>query len=278
MDGNKLKTDISKKPTGVFYVDGNRAFFYEQSLSSPLSTAIPPDAVSNLEVINKKKLDLVIQSFVATNKLLPKNIVILLSTQVTFDRDFTQSSIEMAKNIDEFLELVPFEDTISKKSVFSGRTKVVAANREFCEAIKAGFQKTGFVVTGVFPLSLFLEIMPQLQSNLDLALVLSKIPEMKDFNLLPVVEASVNAPQKEKPSKTRLYVLGGVFGLLIIVLMFFVYRNIISPPKKTRTLPIPTLMPPAPTSAVVPLPSGQMEVFPADESSVSGNVQSPKAN
>jgi hypothetical protein len=271
MEGNKLKSDISKKPTGVFYLDGNRAFYYEQSLSSPLSTAIPPEAVSDLEVIDKKKLDIAIQAFLSTNRLVPKNIIILLSTQVTYDRDFTQSSVEMVKNIDEFLELVPFENTISKKAVFSGRTKVVAANRELCEAIKVSFQKSGFIVQGVYPLSLLLEIMPQLQSNLDLAMVIGKVPEMKDFNLIPAYDIPVNAPQKEKPNKSRLYVLGGVFGILLIVLAFFVYKNVIAPPKRVKTLPAPTLIP-VPKTIKESSTSANLEVLPTEFATVGAKV------
>ena len=253
MEGSKLKTTLSKKPTGVFYVDGNRAFYYEQSISSPLSTAIPPEAVSDLEVIDKKKLDVAIQAFLSTHKLPPKNIIILLSTQVTFDRDFTQSSVDVMKNIDEFLELVPFESILSKKSVFSGRTKVVAANKELCESIKVGFQKSGFIVQGVYPLSLLLEIMPSLQSNLDLAMVIGKVPDMKNFNLIPAYDMPVNVQKEEKQSKSRLFVLAGLFGLLLILLVFFVYKNLIAPSREVKRLPAPKLKPIAPIITPIPV-------------------------
>ena len=263
MERNKLNTTLSKKPTGVFYIDGNRAFYYEQSISSPLSMTIPPEAVNDLEVIDKKKLDIAIQAFLSTHKLPPKNIIILLSTQVTFDRDFTRSSVDMMKNIDEFLELVPFENILSNKAVFSGRTKVVAANKELCESIKVGFQKSGFVVQGVYPLSLLLEIMPALQSNLDLAMVIGKVPDMKNFNLIPAYDMPISAPKEEKQSKSRLIILAALFGVLLIVLIFFVYKNLIAPSKKVRKLPAPKLKPIAPIISPIPVSTQSAQLNPS---------------
>lgn len=244
MEGNKLKKDISKRATGIFYIDGNRAFYFDQSMGSPVALDFTPDIVSNLEAIDKKKLDLLIHAFIKNYKLQPTNIAIILSTRMTFDKEFPHGSIEIDKNIEEFLELVPFEDILSKKIPFSGKTKVVAANREFCDCLKSSFISGGFVVSGIYPLSLCLGVIPELASNMDLNLIINKLPMLKEYNLQPIAEVSSRVPEKEKPNKTRLILLAGVFGFLILVLLFVLYKNVIAPsPQASNILPTPMITP-----------------------------------
>jgi hypothetical protein len=243
MERDKLKKEISKKPSGVFFIDGNKAFYFEQSLSGPIPLEIPADVFSDLELLNRKKLDALIKNFIVAQKLGPKNIIILLSTQLTYDKDFPRGSIEMEKNTEEFLELVPFEQTISKKALFAGKTKVIATNREFCDAVKATFINAGFIVSGIYPLSLCLELAPELQSSMDLNLVINKVPDLRDFNLMPVPEVAINSQEDGKPNKIRLYLMIGVMVLLGIFMVFLLYRNILTPQRQRKSNVLPTVMP-----------------------------------
>lgn len=262
MERDKVKKDISRKPTGVLYLDRNRAFFYEQGQASPLSFDLPEDIITDLEAINKKKLDSVIKGFVSANNLVPNNIIILLSNAVTFEKDFPEGGVDIDKGIKEFLELVPFEDYISKKSHISGKVKIVAANREVCDSIKNSFHSCGFVVTQVIPLSFCMDILPQLSSNLDLGLVLDKAAEFKEFNLLPEVEpATSSSPKTEKQTnKKQLRILIAVFGVLGVILLFVVYKNIITPPKTTKTPA--TIVAPPPTTVPVETASPSAQTTP----------------
>lgn len=244
MERDKLKKEISKKPTGVFFVDGNKSFYFEQSLSGPISLEIPADIFTDLELINRKKLETLLKNFIITQKLGPKNIIILLSTQLTYDKDFPRGSIEVEKNIEEFLELVPFEQVISKKALFAGRTKVIAANKEFCDAIKATFINSGFIVGGIYPLSLCLELAPELQSSMDLNLVINKVPDLRDFNLMPTPEVALNAEDRKKQSdKPRLALMIVVMILLAIVMVFLLYKNILAPQRERKSNVLPTPKP-----------------------------------
>lgn len=249
MEGDKLAKDISKKPTGLVFVDRNRLYFYEQTLPNPLTLDIPQDAVSDLEIINKKKFDNSIKALISTNNLVPTSIIILLSTSVTFEKEFPEGAVDVNKGIEDFLELIPFEDYISKKIVTSEKTKIVAANREAYECIRNSFQSMNFKVIEVFPLSFFMDVYPQLASNLDLGLIVEKSPEMKQFNLIPQVETSSAPiiPKKETKDKKQLKILIAIFGLLIPVLLFLVYKNILSAPEAPKTLP----------SVAAPLPTAQ---------------------
>ena len=91
-----------------------------------------------------------------------------------------------------------------------------------------------------------------------------EISDLKGINLQPVVEASYSASigvsssssiplEKDKPNRTRLFALVGLFAFLIIVLSYVVYANILTPSDEgsSNSLPIPTLAP------IVPLPVDQ---------------------
>lgn len=259
MEGDKLKKDIPRRPSGVFYIESNRAFYFEENLASPLSLDLPADIVSDLEVINKKSLDTVIHAFITTYKIAPKNVMILLSTSVTFDKNFPQTTLEREKNIDEFLELVPFENYIAKQAKFPGTIRVVAANKELCETVKNSFVGLGFVVAGAYPLSLSLELFPQLQTNLDLGFIINKSQELRGFNMMPDSDAPGNSPKKEKKDSKHLFVLVGIFAILIVILLFVIYRFIILSPKPPQALP-------------VTLPAPQPTIF-KEEASQSGQVE-----
>jgi hypothetical protein len=235
---------------------------------------ISQDILIDLELINGKKLDALIKKFIVANKLGPKNIIILLSTQLTYDKDFPHGSIEVEKHIEEFLELVPFESVISKKALLSGRTKVIAANKEFCDGIKESFVNAGFIVSGIYPLSLCLELAPELQSSMDLNLVINKVPELRNFNLMPSPEVAINSMRnKEKPNRNRLFLLIGVMVFLGLILASVIYTNIISPKtpaRRTNVLPKPTIVPQqnVTTPVNVSSASGEFSATSSGESSV----------
>ena len=287
MERDRVSKTVSKKPSGVFYIDGNKAFYFEQALASPIALDIPVDAISNFELINKKKLTTLLQTYIRNYKLVPKNIVILLSVQVTFDKEFPHGSIEMQKNIQEFIELVPYEEMIQRKIISSGKTRVIATNKEVCEAIKSTFTGSGFLVSGIYPLSIAMEIIPQLKSNLDLSLFVNKLSDLKGINLQPVVEASYansfgsrgssSMQAKEKPSKGRLYALIAVFALLMIVLGFVVYENVLSPSDENsaKSIPLPTLAPAPPENTTTQI-TPSVEV-PVDSSGSAVNVSTPSS-
>jgi len=275
MEGDKLKKDIPRRPTGVFYIERERGYYFEETLASPLSLDFTIEAVSDLEIVSKKKLETLIQTFVNTNRLVPKSIIILLSTSITFENEFADTTLELEKKIDEFFELVPFENYISKHAKFPGKIKIVAVNKDLCDTVKNAFSSLGFGIAGIYPLSFYLEVAPSLQTNLDLGLVINKSPELRNFNLLSDSQLPGNSPKKEKKDNKRLYILGGTFAILMVILLFVVYRFIILPPKQPKSLPVKT---PAPKPTVIQeaSPSGEFKTEQIN-STPSANTQNTEA-
>ncbi len=254
MERDKLKKDVSKKPAGIFYLEPNRGFFYDQTLPSPIAIEFPPDIISDLEVVSKKKLEYAIQAFLNTYKIVPKSIMILLSPNVTFDKDFILETVQIDKNIQEFLDLVPFQEYISRQSKFPGKIKLVAANKDLTEAIKDSFANMDFAVSAIIPLSFCIEVIPQLQTNLDLALILEKTPELRGYSLTSEIIVSEEA-QKKKDTKDskKLYGIIGILAILFLILFFVIYKFVLTPAKPPTV--VPTTTPTAPVPTVFETPS-----------------------
>ncbi len=280
MERDKLKKDIPKKPAGIFYLETNRGFFYDQTLPSPVAIEFPPDILSDLEVVSKKKLEYAIQAFVGAYKVVPKSIIILLSPNVTFDKDFALGTVQIDKNIQDFLDLVPFQEYINRQSKFPGKIKIVAANRDLTDAIKDSFVNVGFAVSAIIPLSFCLETLPQLKTNLDLALILDKAPELRGYSLTSEIIVSEEA-QKKKDTKDskKLYGMIGILAILFLILFFVIYKFVLSPAKP------PAVVPTTITNAPVPTVFQEPSVSPREinsttnlstESAITGNL--PEVN
>ncbi len=247
MERDKLKKDIPKKTAGIFYLEANRGFFYDHTLSSPIGLEFTQDILSDLEVVSKKKLEVAIQAFLNGYKIVPKSIIILLSPSVTFDKDFPLGTVQMEKSIQEFLDLVPFQEYISRQVKFPGKIKVVAANRSFSDAVKESFSSMGFLVSAIIPLSFCLETIPQLRSNLDLALILDKAAELRGYSLTSEVIISEESQKKEKKDNKRLYGMLGVLAFLFLILFFVIYKFVLTPAKPPAVVPTTTNTAPVPT-------------------------------
>lgn len=226
MEGNKLIKD-SNRPRGVFYIDSSRAIFYEGILNTAVALDFPTDVISDLEVINRKKLEDLLGSFVQAHKISPQPIIILLSNQITFEKDFEENSAELERSINEFLELIPFEGYVSTRVLSSRKIKVVAANKELCETVKNTFLKLEFMVEGIFPLSIIQVILPELANRVEFSVVLNKITELKEFNLLPDVETHMSYQQEERRSNKRRFILFGLFGVPTVILLFSLYLKML---------------------------------------------------
>lgn len=281
MERDKLKKEVIKKPTGIFYLEANRGFFYDQTLPSPIALDIPQDIISDLEIVGKKKLDTAIQSFIGIYKLVPKSIIILLSPAITFDKDFPEGSVQLDSNIQEFLDLVPFQEFISRQTKFPGKIKIVAANRELSDAIKDSFSSAGFSVSSIIPLSFCLEVLPQLQTNLDLGLVLEKAGELRGYSLTSeeIIPQGIKDTEKKQKDTKNLYMMIVVLGIVFVVLLIVVYKFALTPPKKVPYLPDTNTAQPVPTVFQKEATSSAGVNSLLDSSTQSSSlIKSPKAN
>lgn len=217
----------AKKTTYVFYIEKNLAYLYGTNFSSILKLDFPSDIFSDLEVLSREKLSIFIQTFLESNNFPSGNILILLSSNVTFEKDFTGNvlSQEFDRQVGDFLNYVPFENILSRTFKLGDKIKVVAANKEFCDVVKSSFEKQKFFVLGVVPISLLQNIMPELTQALNLQLVLTKCESAREFSLYSIEEIkSKNPNPKVKKEQKNLYYLLMAFGFLFLIMIIVILK------------------------------------------------------
>lgn len=215
----------------LLYVEGNRAIFYGGDLTEMKQMDFPVDIVRDLDVINKDKLYVLIQALIEAYQLIPTAVTIALSSLVTFDRDLSQVAPEKQKEEEQkFLDQVPFQNILPYRFSQQNKMKIIAANKDFTYAIKTGLEKRGFTVPAVVPLAALQEVLPELATNLNLDLILSKIDSIKQFNMLvnqePLHTITPQQKAQGKPSNKRVFLLAGVFGVLLIILIIVAVINL----------------------------------------------------
>lgn len=216
----------------ILYLDKSRMTFSGSNISTVLVANIPPDILNDLELIDSSKLESFIQSFIAQYKINPNQLIIVLSPQITFDQDFPDKQGEhLDKDIQQFLESVPFENVVSKTFRLEKKLKVIATNRDICDLFKNSFERQGFKVWAIVPVSILQEIFFELAKSLDLHIILEKFYALKSYSfLVDTDEASYNVYNKEANLKKnfRLYILLGFFFTLLFILAIIVYLNFFS--------------------------------------------------
>lgn len=221
--------DFSKSKLCVFYIENDKAFFCSNNVPTVLQVGLPLDIVNDMEVVNEEKLNTLIQTFIESNKIVPTDIIILLSPAFTFEKELEElPSDQLDKEIQKFLEFVPFENISSKVVKFEKKWKVVATSKELCELFKKAFEKQKFSVVGITPASILKETFAELSKNLDLHVVLDKVDAVKQYSFLTTEEKAEITSAKNKTTlrNQNLMILLGILGFLLTVLLIVIFLNL----------------------------------------------------
>ncbi len=209
-----------------------------------------PQSVYDLEVINESSLDQQISSVIETNKLVPGNILIVLTNSVLFQKEFKIEKDK--KSIEDFINNIPFENTCSIIIPLTPTSeRVVATNKDLYDSIKNIFVKKNFSVNGI-TLAALLDKNVSENSQTIISLGLKKIDSIKndvfdinkktdsnsddlDTNSLdPDIEIET---EKKKKITPRVIFLILVFIILILVLVGLVVKTVMYPTPVTQQSP-----------------------------------------
>jgi len=260
---------VVKRQSAVAFIDSNKIIFYAKNIKNNLQLDLPQDAVSDLDVVGRDKFDQLIDTFFQTDVL--KNIefdlTMVLSQQVTFEKDFEATATEIKHDeIQRFLDMVPFEDVLNNSFKINKKIKVVAVNKILYDAFHSAFERNKAYVSLVTPMAVLIETNPEFASNIDLAVIASKVESLKQYGLIDVNGGSLERERKNsigiKKKDVRLYLLIGAMILLFIILLFMIYTTFLSPKKVSQTkvvLPT-TVISPTPVNQTNPLPSNSAEI------------------
>lgn len=249
----------SKQPA-IIFLDANKLDFYGSNLSSVVRLVFPKNVVSDMEVINEQNLGIFIKSFVDTYKIIPSNILIVLSPSVLFEKNFQgvldkQQETEVLK---KFLDNVPFTNTNTKVEKTQNGYKIIATNRNLYQDVKNAFEKLGFHIDSVVSYYVF-NLSPSV-NGLDVKTALSllkKIGIAKQNSLLSddASKASTslesNTPNTGKKQKIRLYLLAAIFGMLFVVLIAVWFMTNSKPSPKIQNVQLSPI-PVTPTAPATP--------------------------
>ena len=215
----------------------------------------PPDTISDQELTGREKLEHLIESFLETNKLEKGNIIFIYAPDIAIEKDFPDE-LAGSKNdeIQKFVDMIPFDEVLSKIYKLDKKTKVVAINQAVYESMKNIFAKKNFLVLGIIPSTVLQETVAELSTNIDLAFIANKIFSLKQYSIVNEGELiNQNAKEKSglKKRNIRMYVLVIVFAILLFILIILVTAKLF-PKNSSKDLPVfkPTLSP-TPTASVI---------------------------
>ena len=221
--------------TGILYLAKNSLALYDEKTKRIFQLNFQPQVVKDLEIINRDQLNLNIKSFVDSNKIIPSALIMIVSHNMFFEKDFPPLSKEQQLNeTQKFLDNIPFEATASTAFGTEKTYKIVAANGHFIEGVRKSFEALGFAINIAIPAIAFGNIGEEL-NQVTIKIIFSKYPALKQYNLLKN-EPEINSKPSQKESegethegknneknKKKNLIAIGIFVLLIVVLSIIVF-------------------------------------------------------
>lgn len=246
--------------TGIVYLQKDKFQIFSPFLGNILEFRFVPEVMRDLDVINSALLDNLVKVFVTNGKIPPSNLIFVLADNAYFTKDFfinpqqktpaptvsvAVSSEVLQKQIDEFVEHVPFDNVVSKTLPLKNGMKVCATNKDFYEAVSFALGQLGFTTESVIPglvLGNGMSARPVLDQVI-VNMVLQRANIYKQYDLLKqqvfqpqakqeteeVDEVEFDHSQSKKPNKKRLIALSSIMASLLLVLII-VYVQTQAPP------------------------------------------------
>ena len=215
---------FSQNQTAVFFINKNKGTFFTSNAPKGIELDFPKDILSHLEIIDRSKLEDFIHKFLEKNTIKPSRLFIVLGEDTTFEKDVTGiSNSELNIETHKFLDIVPFDETISKVFKIQKKQKIYVANKKLCKGVSEVFETEGFFVSAITPFVILLELNPKLKENLPL--LLKKLGTIKQYSLLSSSGPSYKSSSTGSSSSlnSRAIVLVSIFILLIIILSVLVF-------------------------------------------------------
>lgn len=222
--------DFTKKQPALLYLDKNGFYFFENGLPTVVSMAFLETSVKDMDVVNGASILTQVKNFVDQYHLTPASITIVLSPNITFEKEITGLPTEEQEDaVKKFIDTIPFESTMTKNYPIEKGVKVIGYNDDLYQELKMSFEKAGLSIDMVIPYQL-LGNDQQLIQNLTLdnaSQFLRKVGNYRQISMLafekdkvvPQQTSAKKEPQTKK-NNVRLFAMIGIFLVLFAVLGF----------------------------------------------------------
>lgn len=232
--------------TGAIFLDRNGMLLFASSVGQVLQFNFAPNIIRDLEVINPEMLDAQIDAFFKQSGIQPFQGIIILSNNLLFEKPISPEQTEQeTANLNAFIDNLPF-DHVGSITYTASEPKYIATNKELYQTLIRILKKQQCVIDFVLPASLletdgseFLGATQQSISNLlktaqsvkQFSFLVSAPPKISQTQTVPK-QSDARSPQQSSPdlpipdvkqapdneSKSRLFLLLGVFGVLLVIL------------------------------------------------------------
>ncbi|MBI2442796.1 MAG: hypothetical protein HYV40_02720 [Candidatus Levybacteria bacterium] len=232
---------------GFLYLDQNGMLIYMTTTPTVIQFPFPLDIVRDLEIINKDLLQKEVNELFKNNAIPPTRFILALSPNLLFEKVFTNAKDPQAQaDIQQFLDNIPFERTGT--IIFeNAESKLIATNKDLYQTLTKIIQELGSVVEYIMPAYVLgIDVNQALSMNQAvLNDIHRKAPSLRQYSFLvesPAINpkasdtripnSSTNKPS-EKPQengdKKRLFLLLGIFVILILILAIVAYLSFGNP-------------------------------------------------
>jgi len=238
---------------GLILLGKSSLSLYDDHTKRIIQLNFKPEIVKDIEIINPEQFGQYLKSFVSTNKITPSPLIMIVSHNMFFEKEFPaltkeQQTIETQK----FLDNIPFEVVASTAFGTEKTFKIIATNGYFIEEVRNALRSLGFAINIALPSILFGNIGIDL-NQATIKIIYSKYPSLKQYNLLKE-ESAVKTqsleiePTEEKQDRENIKKINkknlitiGVFVLFIVVLFVIVFIVLSSQSTSGATIVNPSI-------------------------------------
>lgn len=221
--------------TGIVTLGKNGLQLYNDKTKKIFQLNFKPEIVRDLEIINLDQLNLQIKLLVNSNKITPSPLIMIISHNMFFEKDFPPLTKEQQEiETQKFLDNIPFEIVASTAFGTEKSYKIIAANGQYIGEVRKALQALGFAINITLPSIIFGYIGDQL-NQATIKIILSKYSSLKQYDLLKEesqtnLHSSKKEPKEElqdeknnEKSKKKNLISIGILVLFIIILSIIIY-------------------------------------------------------
>lgn len=220
------------KQLSVIYFSRNKLDCIFGPNLTVVSCLLPENTVKDLEIVNQEFLNQRIHSFFVSYKIAPCPLILILSQDIIFEKDFLSVGEDQLKvEIDKFLEMFPFEDIVKRVFIFDQKTKITAVNKTLISGIEEAFKKEGCTLLLVVPESILgYEISKLGLNSVFYQNIIHHFDTFKHFHLLEESYQTdrveeIHQPFFKQMLKKKLFVFIAIFIFLIGILVVLILRR-----------------------------------------------------
>lgn len=212
-----------KKPSlSIILLERDRLEFFSPSIPDILIFEFKKDLVNDLELLNQSGLELQLKAFINQYKIPQSELAIILSDSICFEKDNSDTDdTKQAAIVQNFLDIVPFENSGHKIFKLKKGYRIVAANKNLYRAINDALGNMGFTVIGVVPSSI-LGITIQNLDEASARFIAEKANLIKQQTMIAPEQEIIKGPTEEKKvfGVRRIIMLVAIFAVLISIMIY----------------------------------------------------------